>query len=138
MADPQLHSGRLVVPGGRGPSSPAGTGSTGTPGTPFEFAAGTYDLDDAVREYVRDALETVRYGETFWYSLRPTIVNGNVPAYALVMYGRAPLVGTEPIARAVLQTGFPTREEWRSIVSDLVEEIRREASARLAAPPALG
>lgn len=97
-------------------------------------STGAIDLDDAVRRYVSDAVRNHMFpGETYWYSVAGTVVNGPKgpsPAFVVTMYARSPLVGSTLVEGAV-QTGFPTMTEFDLIVSSLIEGLRRQATDAL-------
>ncbi len=96
--------------------------------------AGAIDLDATVREYVGHAVLKYRLGETYWYSVAPTVIAGTggspTPAYVVTMYARSPMIGAVLVEGAI-QTGFPTGEEFDRIVSSLIESLRAQALAAL-------
>lgn len=96
-----------------------------------------YDLDATVRGYVRTALDSVRLGEPYWYSVAPTVLNGPdgtpTAAYVVTMYTRDPGHIGGYLVEGVVQTGFPTATEFDVIVSHMVESLRAKASASLKA-----
>ncbi len=100
-------------------------------------STGAIDLDDAVRGYVGTAVRKYRLGETYWYSVAPMIMMqgpaGPTPAYVVTMYARSPVVGAVLIEGAV-QTGFPTLEEFDSIVLNVITALRKQVAEALRRP----
>jgi hypothetical protein len=94
-----------------------------------------YDLDATVRRYVRTALDAVRLGEEYWYSVAPTVMNGPggtpTAAYVVTMYARDPGHVGRYLVEGVVQTGFPTEDEMTAIVEHMVTSLRNQSSARL-------
>ena len=91
---------------------------------------GAIDLDAEVRRYVRNAVQRYRLGETYWYSVSSTIVQGSagpVAAYVVTLYARSPVLGAGKLIEGAVQTGFPTGAEFDSIVSNLIESLRTKA-----------
>jgi hypothetical protein len=90
------------------------------------------DLDQTVRRYVRDHLETVRLGEMYWYSVGPTVLPSDpesgspvpTPAYVVTLYTKNPYRLGTYLADGAVQVGYPDREEFGRIVSALVESLR--------------
>lgn len=100
-------------------------------GEPHEYPAGSWDLLPSASRYLRDALDEVRLGETFWFMVGHSAVPGPdgrpVTGLLITIYGKSPLVGQPPIAEGAFQVGFPTRAEMADVVRVLVDKLRNQA-----------
>jgi len=106
-----------------------------------DMSTGAVDLDSLVRGYVRDGLEAVRLGETYWYSVGPTVLTNDpetgapvpTPAYVVTLYTKNPYRLGKYLADGAVQVGYPTKEEFARIMAALVESLRRAVQADRAA-----
>jgi hypothetical protein len=104
---------------------------------PTPTSTGAVDLDALVRGYVRDGLEAVRLGETYWYAVGPTVLPNDpetgapvpTPAYVVTLYTKNPYRLGKYLADGAVQIGYPTKEEFGRIMAALVESLRRAVAS---------
>lgn len=118
----------------RVPSPVLGTGE------PAEYPPGSWNLTAEAERYASEALDEVRMGETYWFTLGPAVMpepTTGQPAVGMVIvvYGRSPLLGHPPLTAGCFQVGFPTRHEITTAVHGLVGQLRREASTLTSRQP---
>jgi hypothetical protein len=90
------------------------------------------DLDMWIRKGVREALEKNALGEPYSFMCGPTLspVSAGTPIYLVVISRPSPILGQTLMAPGIITVPVD-QDELAKLVGELVDQLRRRASAEL-------